>query len=134
MKPLHWITGLALVLGFALTACTKKTEDLKQITSQQVGDQVIVLLNETGRLNPGENTFFLEARNASNNQLVDVGTVRLNVSMPMPGMAPMIAEATATPTSVPGRYKITSNFSMAGTWQMIVILADGKQVQFNLTI
>lgn len=132
MRQIGWSSAFALVLAISLTCCTKEPENLKEIARQQAGDQVIVLLNEMGKLRPGKNTYFLEVRNASTNQLVDSGNIRINAMMAMTGMAPMTAETEVNPTRTPGRYKITSNFSMAGSWQIFVVLPDGRQIQFNL--
>ena len=51
---------------------------------------------------------------------IDAGKVTLSTSMPMPGMAPMIAGATVTPDASPGRYLGTISFPDSGTRQVTV--------------
>src|SRR5947209_6193191 len=46
-----------------------------------------------GAVTQGKNTFVLECTSAATKQPVDAGKVTLNTSMPMPGMAPMLAGA-----------------------------------------
>ena len=64
----------------------------------------MTLLSESGQWTQGKNTFVLEFTSASTKQPVDVGKVTLSTSMPMPGMAPMLAGATLSPDKAPGRY------------------------------
>jgi Cu(I)/Ag(I) efflux system membrane protein CusA/SilA len=80
------------------------------------GDLQIVLMSQTGTLRQGRNTFTIEFQTAGG-ALVDVGTVRGNANMSMPGMA-MSGGLQLTPTSVSGRYQATAEFGMAGAWPM----------------
>jgi hypothetical protein len=38
----------------------------------------------------------------------------------MPGMAPMFGTGTVKPTATKGRYEVTSDLGMAGTWRFTV--------------
>ena len=67
-----------------------------------------------------EHTFVLEITSPSSQQPVDVGKIALNTSMSMPGMAPMVADATLTPDKVPGRYLGTISFPDRGARQVTV--------------
>ena len=48
----------------------------------------------------------------------DVGTVMVGASMPMPGMAPMFGECMVMPSDTKGRYEVSSDLGMAGTWRL----------------
>jgi len=49
----------------------------------------------------GKNSFVVEFTSATTKEPVDAGKVTLNTSMSMPGMAPMVADATLSPDKVP---------------------------------
>ena len=82
------------------------------------GDLTIVLLSPTGTLHQGRNTFTIEFRGA-NGSLLDVGSVRTSANMAMPGMV-MSGGVEVSRTRVPGRYRATAEFGMAGAWQMAI--------------
>jgi hypothetical protein len=113
--------GLALLAGIGLAWA----EDLKPIHTQKTKDVVVTLKNESGQWKPGKNAFVVEFTSAKDNSPVDAGKVTLNTSMPMPGMAPMIAGARLTPDRTPGRYTGTIDFPDAGTRQVTVTWDGG---------
>jgi hypothetical protein len=94
--------------------------ELKRIHSQTTKDLVMTLSNEGGQLTKGKNTFVLEFTSAATKQPVNVGTVKFETSMAMPGMAPMLAGATLTPDATPGRYRATIEFPDSGARQVTV--------------
>ena len=94
--------------------------ELKAIQTRKTKDVVVTLLNESGQWTQGKNTFVLQFTSPSSQQPVDVGKVALNTSMSMPGMAPMVADATLTPDKVPGRYLGTISFPDSGARQVTV--------------
>ena len=79
----------------------------------------IVLLAEDGALNQGKDAFVIEFRQGRTSSLVDVGTVTTSANMPMPGMT-MPGSVQVVRSDVPGRYRATGDFGMAGGWQMKV--------------
>ena len=81
------------------------------------GDLAITLSNPTGELRQGTNDFRIEFRSARTNTPVNVGDVRLNGAMTMPGMA-MTATTSVTPGDRPGVYEAKGDFGMTGSWQM----------------
>jgi hypothetical protein len=97
----------------ALTAA-----DLKPIHTQKTKDVIIALKSESGQWKQGTNAFVLEFA-TSEGKPYDAGKASLSTSMPMPGMAPMIAGATVTPEG-PGRYKGTISFPDSGARQVTV--------------
>ena len=94
--------------------------DLKAIQTQKTKDVVVTLLSESGQWTQGKNSFVLEFKSAATNQPVDAGKVSLSTSMPMPGMAPMIAGANLLPDKVPGRYLGEISFPDSGARQVTV--------------
>jgi hypothetical protein len=81
------------------------------------GDLAITLSNPAGELRQGANDFRIEFRSARTNARVNVGDVRLNAAMMMPGMA-MTGTTTVTPGERPGVYQAKGEFAMSGSWDM----------------
>jgi Cu(I)/Ag(I) efflux system membrane protein CusA/SilA len=94
-----------------------RTSGAEVIRSVRAGEFDVVLLSPTGTLRLGRNAFTIEFRRAGTDTLVDVGAVRANANMTMPGMV-MSGGLQLMPTGVAGRYVATAEFGMAGAWQM----------------
>lgn len=107
------LSALAVVVGNAIAA------DLKVIKAQKTKDVNVRVLSESGRWKPGKNEFVVEFTAATDDKPVDAGKVTLSTSMPMPGMAPMIAGANVAPDGS-GRYRGTITFPDAGERQVTV--------------
>jgi hypothetical protein len=112
------VMGLFLVTSGLLVPA--RSAELKSIHTQKTKDVVITLLSESGQWTQGKNSFVLAFTSANTQAPVDVGTVSLNTSMPMPGMSPMIAGATLAPDNAPGRYQGTISFPDSGARQVTV--------------
>ena len=104
---------VAWLAGPALAA------DLKPIKTQKAKDLNVRLLSESGQWKQGKNAFVLEFTSANDGKPADAGKVSLNTSMPMPGMAPMLAGATLEPDG-PGRYRGAISFPDRGDRQVTV--------------
>ena len=107
--------GVLLMAGAAVA----RGADPKPIHTQKVKDVVVTLENDSGQWKQGKNDFVLTLTSAQEKKPVDAGKVSLTTSMPMPGMAPMVAGARLTPES-PGRYRGTIDFPDRGTRQVTV--------------
>jgi YtkA-like protein len=83
----------------------------------QSGNLAITLSNDTGALRTGDNRFRIEFRSTRNNRLTDVGDVRLNANMTMPGMA-MTGTTSVARGERPGVYEAAGSFAMSGAWDM----------------
>jgi hypothetical protein len=94
--------------------------EMKVIQTHKAKDIVVTLLSESGQWTQGKNSFVLALTSAETKQPVDIGKVTLSTSMPMPGMAPMLAGATLTPDKTPGRYLGTISFPDSGARQVTV--------------
>ena len=113
---------MALVaIVMLVSACGSRAPQgsMKEIQRTKAGDLEVVLLGQSDALPQGKGFAILEFHDASGS-LVDVGAVKVNATMPMAGMAPMIAGSEVKPTPAPGRYEIATDFSMAGSWQLAV--------------
>lgn len=114
--------SLAVTMGIILVAAcggANQTAQLKELQRAKAGMLDVVLLAPDDTLTHGKGTFVLEFRDAGG-KLVDVGSVMVGASMPMPGMAPMFGESSVTPTTAKGRYEVSATLGMAGTWRLDV--------------
>ena len=120
MKRLMIGIVLSGVLLTGLLLGTSRGAEMKVMQTQKTKDMVVTLLSESGQWTQGKNSFGLAFTLAETNQPVDVGKVTLSTSMPMPGMAPMLAGATLTPDKTPGRYLGTISLPDRGARQVTV--------------
>jgi len=130
-RAFSWI-GLFLVLVLMEFSCARQPANLAQIQQQRSGDHVVTLLNDTGVVKQRSNKLVLEFRNASTNELANVGNVQIQASMRMPGMGPMFGNISSTRALGQGRYEFDADFSMAGQWNFLVTFDPMGRVQFNL--
>ena len=114
------LAGSIFVL-LLVAACGRADQaaPLKELQRVKSADLNIVLLSAADSIKQGKGTFVIEFRDAGGG-LVDVGTVNVSASMPMPGMAPMFGDCIVTPTATKGRYDVASDLGMAGTWRLQV--------------
>jgi YtkA-like len=112
------VLGMLAVL-VAVSWGTAAGVDLKPIHTQKTKDVTIVLMSESGQWTQGANPFVLEFT-TPDGKPYDAGKASLSTSMPMPGMAPMIAGATLASDGKPGRYKGTISFPDSGARQVTV--------------
>jgi hypothetical protein len=123
------LTGLLLGIG--------QGAEMKVIQTHKAKGIVVTLLSESGQWTQGKNTFVLAFTSAETKQPMDVGKVTLSTSMPMPGMAPMLAGATLTPDKTPGGYLGTISFPDRGARQ-VTVAWDGPagkgSTQFSVSV
>ena len=112
--------GMLLVV-LLLGGCGSSNESgaLKEVQRVKSGPLEVVVLSEGGALSQGKSAFVLEFRTADG-QMADVGTVKVNATMAMPGMSTMFGESAVAAGDIKGRYQVTSDFSMAGAWRLSV--------------
>ena len=119
MMRISWRSVAVLgVLAAWLTGSATAAE-LKPIKTQKAKDLNVRLLSESGQWRQGKNSFVIEFTSVKDGKPADVGKVRLNTAMPMPGMAPMLAGATLEPDG-PGQYRGTISFPDNGDRQVTV--------------
>ena len=113
-------------------ACSRQPSDFKQIQRQRSGDYVVTLLSDSGELKQHSNRLLVEFRNASTNELANVGNVQIQASMVMPGMGPMFGTMSPPRQVAPGRYDVDADLGMAGRWTFIITFDSNQRVQFSL--
>ena len=116
-------TSIALLAFIAVItgACgSGSAPAVKEFETHRVNDLVVSLLNEKGELAQGQNSFIVAFHSAATNKAVDAGSVSVEPSMAMPGMAPMTAPVELTPTGETGRYAAKGDFGMSGSWRFAV--------------
>ena len=101
----------------ARTAAAPQPEPTAVLQTVRAGELAITLSNPSGELRQGANNFRIEFRSARTNDPVDVGDVRLNAAMTMPGMT-MAGTTTVTPGERAGVYEAKGDFAMSGSWDM----------------
>src|SRR5437667_10504403 len=101
MKRLVAAFALVLLVAVGIMPATWATD--KTIATQKAKDVVITLKSESGQWTKGKNAFVLECTSAKDKQPLDAGTVTLNTSRTMTGMARLVAGATLNPDKTPGR-------------------------------
>jgi hypothetical protein len=106
------------LLTLALGCGSTRQDPTTEVQRAKAGALDVVLLADRDALAQGKGTSLLEFRGTSDQRLVDVGQVKVSATMPMAGMAPMIAAITARPSGVPGRYTLETDFGMAGSWRI----------------
>jgi hypothetical protein len=66
----------------------------------------------------------LEVRDPDTQEPLPVEDVAVDVTMPMPNMAPMTTMVQLEPAGQPGRFQVKTHFGMAGEWQIKVEVND----------
>ena len=113
-----WIAVAAIVV--MVSACGREPQgSMKELQRTKAGELDVVLLAPSDALPQGKGFAILEFHDRSGN-LVNVGAVKVNATMPMAGMSPMIGGSDVKPTPAPGRYEIATDFSMAGSWNLAI--------------
>jgi hypothetical protein len=117
-KAGRMVLGVVLLLSASLEIAF--SADFKTIQTHKTKDMVITLESASGQWTEGKNTFVVAFSSPETGKPVDVGQATLSTSMPMPGMAPMLAGAELTPDAAPGRYMGTISFPDRGARQVTV--------------
>ena len=119
MRLAGWIAAAAIAV--VVSACSGQAPQnaMKELQRTKANGLDVVLLAPADALPQGKGFAVLEFHDASGS-LVDVGTVKVNATMAMAGMSPMIGGTDVQPTPAPGRYEIATDFSMAGSWQLAI--------------
>ncbi|PYJ03838.1 MAG: hypothetical protein DME95_09855 [Verrucomicrobia bacterium] len=139
-RVLRWIAliGVVIALFYAGNFLWKKLPTRKisgaPFATQTVNDLTVNFIHPQGQLRRGNNEFLIEFRNAQD-QLVDVGNVKFDLDMNMPGMQ-MHSGGTIERTNTPGRYRAKIKIDMSGDWNAKISFDSphGKgQQSFSLT-
>jgi hypothetical protein len=119
-RALRWIALIVAVLAlfyvgnFAWQKIHPHRISSAPFASQAVNDLTVNFIHPQAQLRRGNNEIIIEFRNAQG-QLVDVGNVKFNMDMNMPGMQ-MHSGGTIERTKIPGQYRAKIKIDMAGDW------------------
>jgi len=119
MRRARWIAGVAIAMVVSACGSQAPQNSMKELQRTKASGLDVVLLAPADALPQGKGFALLEFHDASGS-LVDVGTVKVNATMAMAGMSPMIGGSDVKPTPAPGRYEIATDFGMAGSWQLAI--------------
>ncbi len=104
--------------------------------TQKVKDLTVNLIHPKGQLQNAMNEILIEFRDTTSGELVDVGTVKFDLDMNMPGMV-MHSGSTIQPTGKPGLYKVNVKPDMPGDW-MATLRYEGprgnRSVSFSVSV
>ena len=102
--------------------------------TQNVNDLTVNFIARGGELRQGNNEVLVEFRDR-NGRLVDVGNVKFDMDMNMPGMQ-MHSDGRIERTNTPGRYRAKLKIGMSGDWSAKISF-DGPhgqgQQSFSIT-
>jgi Cu(I)/Ag(I) efflux system membrane protein CusA/SilA len=138
LKIIALIAAVALILFGGkfvwqkISAPRAEVAQAAPIATQTVNDLTVKL---SGQLRNGPSDLLIEFRDAKN-QLVDVGDVKMEANMNMPGMQ-MHAGATVERTTTLGQYRAKIKPEMAGDWMARLSFNGPRgtgQTSFNLNV
>jgi hypothetical protein len=84
----------------------------------------IVEPDPTNSFPSGSAELVLEVRDPDTQEPLPVEDVAVDVTMPMPNMAPMTTMVQLEPADQPGQFLVKTHFGMAGEWQIKVEVND----------
>jgi Cu(I)/Ag(I) efflux system membrane protein CusA/SilA len=109
------VGGLSLLRHRPGAAAVAQAPAGTPFATQSASGMTVTLYHPQGHLRLAENDVLIEFRDASSGGLVDVGAVKFDLDMNMPGMA-MHSGSTVTPGDAPGRYRAKITPEMGGEW------------------
>src|SRR6266576_201189 len=140
-RVLKWIALIiAMIAIFYGGKCAWQRLRPTQISSapfltQNINDLTVNFVAREGALRQGNNEVLIEFRD-HNGQLVDVGNVKFDLDMNMPGMQ-MHSGGKIERTNTPGRYRAKIKIDMSGDWSAKISFEGphGKaERSFSLTV
>lgn len=93
-------------------------------SSQGNVEVAIVEPDPTKSFQSGGAELVLEVRDPDTQEPLPVEDVAVDVTMPMPNMAPMTTMVQFEPTGQPGRFQVKTHFGMVGEWHIKVEVND----------
>lgn len=128
---------LLLAVSFLTIACNnpanqteaKSTTTTNSSSKSQTEKAKINLVSpkpqETVKM--GNTQLIMQVLDSKTNQPIAVKELDVQVSMPMEGEETMTSMVKIEPDSQPGRYKIKTNFSMQGKWDVVAKIKDSQR-------
>jgi Cu(I)/Ag(I) efflux system membrane protein CusA/SilA len=125
--------GLIYGASFAWHKLASRNMTGTPFATQTMNDLTVKLSSSNGQLKSGDNDLLIEFRD-SRGQLIEVGNVKFEINMNMPGMQ-MHEGATVQRTRTAGQYRAKINAGMAGDWTAKLSYEGPRgsgQTSFNL--
>jgi hypothetical protein len=123
--------GLIYGASFAWHKFASRNMTGAPLATQTVNDLTVKLSSPGGQLKNGDNDVLIEFRDGDG-QLVDVGNVKFDLDMNMPGMQ-MRSGGTVERTNTPGRYRVKIKIDTSGDWNAKISF-DGPHGQGQQSI
>ena len=124
------VLAMMLVLLVAGVAAAKDYE-----VTKKAGDYNVVVKMDRNPPTTGNNNLTVSVKDGAGADVTDA-KVTVDYSMPaMPGMPAMNYSAKAEPAAKEKEYKAKVNFSMSGSWNIVIkILRGDKTTPFRFTV
>jgi len=87
-------------------------------------EAVVISPDPAQGFDTGSAELTLEVRDPETQASLPVEDVAVDITMPMPNMAPMTTMVQMEPTQEPGRFQVKTHFGMAGDWYIQVEVKD----------
>jgi multidrug efflux pump subunit AcrA (membrane-fusion protein) len=115
-----------LVPGVQVAVVDDTGEPVPMLGDRQQGNVEVAIVEPDSpqSFKSGGAELTLEIRDPDTQEPLPVEDVTIDVTMPMPNMAPMTTMVQIEPTGQPGRFQVRTHFGMAGEWQIKVEVSD----------
>ncbi|MDJ0658792.1 MAG: FixH family protein [Crocosphaera sp.] len=129
------IITLILPISILMVACGSPSTDTQtqvetvpetEITATEENTVMVALASPEEEILMGDAELILEVKDNTSGETVPVENIEVSSTMPMEGEDPMISKVEIEPTETPGQFKVKTNFSMVGTWNLAATVKDAK--------
>ncbi|MDJ0508678.1 MAG: FixH family protein [Crocosphaera sp.] len=128
------IFALILPISLLMVACGSPYTDTntqsgtapKTETTAAENTAKVALVSPEGDIPMGDVELILEVQDNTSGETVAVENIEVSSKMPMEGEEPMISTLEIETTETPGQFKLKTNFSMVGTWNLAATVKDSK--------
>jgi hypothetical protein len=133
MKKLIALTLPISLLMFACSSPSNQSDIQSQVTpdtevtaTKEAKIAKVTLVSPQGDIPMGDAELILEVQDSASGKVIGVEMIEVSSTMPMEGEDPMLSKVEIEPTDTRGQFKIKTNFSMAGTWNLATTVKDAN--------
>ncbi|MBE9078104.1 FixH family protein [Romeria aff. gracilis LEGE 07310] len=101
--------------------------EMEGMESTSEGNVEISLVSPHDSVPMGDTEMILEVKDAATGEPVTTDSLKVDVSMAMEGMEPMMTETTVSPGAEPGLYEVQTYLSMEGPWAINAAVDEGEK-------
>ena len=129
------IITLILPISLLMVACGSPSTDTQtqsetapqtETIATEENTVIVALVSPEEDIMMGDVELILEVQDNTSGESVVVENIEVSSTMPMEGEDTMISKVEIEPTEIPGQFKVKTNFSMAGTWNLAATVKDEK--------